>query len=137
MDFEQLLASRALSSSAKESTTCSLAASVAFFNSLAEAGLDICLLYFLKARFGFKKDQLAGVLHIAYVGATISNMIIMPTFGPLVGEENLLSLGLFAGFLHVYFLTALHGKPGCVLFRDVKRASSSSSRLALVGFGLK
>ncbi|KAL3812768.1 hypothetical protein ACJIZ3_014036 [Penstemon smallii] len=52
----------------------SLAAFVAFFNSLAEAGLQACLLYFLKARFQFKKDQLADVLLIAYIGATLSNM---------------------------------------------------------------
>ncbi|KAK4401358.1 hypothetical protein Sango_0876500 [Sesamum angolense] len=58
----------------KSSITFSLAACVAFFNSLAEAGLQACLLYFLKARFQFKKDQFADVLLIAYIGATISNM---------------------------------------------------------------
>ncbi|KAL3613926.1 hypothetical protein CASFOL_042000 [Castilleja foliolosa] len=87
----------------KSSTTFSLAAFVAFFNSLAEAGLDACLLYFLKARFHFKKDQFADVLLIAYVGATLSNMLFMPTLGPKIGEEKLLSLGLFAGFLNMFF----------------------------------
>ncbi|XP_020552050.1 hippocampus abundant transcript 1 protein-like isoform X2 [Sesamum indicum] len=58
----------------KSSITFSLAACVTFFNSLAEAGLQSCLLYFLKARFQFKKDQFADVLLIAYIGATISNM---------------------------------------------------------------
>ncbi|KAL0365702.1 UNVERIFIED_CONTAM: Tetracycline resistance protein, class G [Sesamum angustifolium] len=83
--------------------TFSLAACVAFFNSLAEAGLQACLLYFLKARFQFKKDQFADVLLIAYIGATISNMLLMPTVGPIIGEETLLSLGLFAGFLNMFF----------------------------------
>ncbi|KAK6159607.1 hypothetical protein DH2020_006921 [Rehmannia glutinosa] len=87
----------------KSSITFSLAAFVAFFNSLAEAGLQACLLYFLKARFHFKKDQFADVLLIAYIGATISNMIFMPTLGPLIGEETLLSVGLFAGFLNMFF----------------------------------
>ncbi|KAK4437600.1 Hippocampus abundant transcript 1 protein [Sesamum alatum] len=87
----------------KSSITFSLAAFVAFFNSLAEAGLQACLLYFLKARFQFKKDQLADVLLIAYIGATISNMLLMPTLGPIIGEETLLSLGLFAGFLNMFF----------------------------------
>ncbi|KAL0422942.1 UNVERIFIED_CONTAM: hypothetical protein Slati_3317100 [Sesamum latifolium] len=58
----------------KSSITFSLAACVAFFNSLAEAGLQACLLYFLKARFQFKKDQFADVLLIAYIGATLSNV---------------------------------------------------------------
>ncbi|GFQ00541.1 hypothetical protein PHJA_002198000 [Phtheirospermum japonicum] len=71
----------------KSSTTFSLAAFVAFFNSLAETGLEACLLYFLKARFHFKKDQFADVLLIAYVGATISNMLFMPTLGPKIGED--------------------------------------------------
>ncbi|KAL3813993.1 hypothetical protein ACJIZ3_015261 [Penstemon smallii] len=87
----------------KSSITFSLVAFVAFFNSLAEAGLQACLMYFLKARFHFKKDQLADVLFIAYIGATISNMLIMPIFGPLIGEETMLSLGLFAGFLNMFF----------------------------------
>ncbi|KAL0334546.1 UNVERIFIED_CONTAM: Hippocampus abundant transcript 1 protein [Sesamum radiatum] len=87
----------------KSSITFSLAACVAFFNSLAEAGLQACLLYFLKARFQFKKDQFADVLLIAYIGATISNMLLMPTLGPIIGEETLLSLGLFAGFLNMFF----------------------------------
>ncbi|KAL6522522.1 hypothetical protein OROMI_031480 [Orobanche minor] len=86
----------------KSSITFSLAAFVAFFNSLAEAGLQACLLYFLKARFHFKKDQFADVLLIAYIGATISNMLFMPTLGPKIGEEKLLSLGLFAGFLNMF-----------------------------------
>ncbi|CAA0827753.1 Major facilitator superfamily protein [Striga hermonthica] len=87
----------------KSSVTFSLAACVTFFNSLAEAGLDACLMYFLKARFHFMKDQFADVLLIAYIGATISNMVFMPTLGPIIGEEKLLSLGLFAGFLNMFF----------------------------------
>ncbi|CAA2970860.1 hippocampus abundant transcript 1 [Olea europaea subsp. europaea] len=87
----------------KSSITFSLAASIAFFNSLAEAGLEACLQYFLKARFHFMKDQFADVLLIAYIGATISNVIFMPIFGPVIGEEVLLSLGLFAGFLNMFF----------------------------------
>ncbi|KAG8368050.1 hypothetical protein BUALT_Bualt15G0005100 [Buddleja alternifolia] len=86
----------------RSSIKFSLAAFVAFFNSLAEAGLQSCLLYFLKARFHFKKDQFADVLLIAYIGATVSNMVFMPTLGPRIGEETLLSLGMFAGFLNMF-----------------------------------
>ncbi|KZV41131.1 hippocampus abundant transcript 1 protein-like [Dorcoceras hygrometricum] len=86
----------------KSSFTFSLAASVAFFNSLAEGGLRTCLLYFLKARFHFGKDQFADVLLIAYIGAALSNMIFMPIFGPAIGEETLLSIATFAGFLNMF-----------------------------------
>ncbi|PIN09494.1 putative transporter ADD1 (major facilitator superfamily) [Handroanthus impetiginosus] len=87
----------------RSSVTFSLAAFVAFFNSLGEAGLQACLLYFLKARFHYNKDQLADMLLITYTAAAISNMFFMPTVGPHIGEELLLSLGLFAGFLNMFF----------------------------------
>ncbi|XP_073123855.1 uncharacterized protein [Henckelia pumila] len=87
----------------KSSFAFSLAAFVAFFNSLAEGGLQTCLLYFLKARFHFGKDQFADLLLIAYIGAALSNMIFMPLFGPAIGEETLLSIALFAGFLNMFF----------------------------------
>ncbi|XP_075503589.1 uncharacterized protein LOC142540962 [Primulina tabacum] len=87
----------------KSSFTFSLAAFVAFFYSLAEGGLQTCLLYFLKARFHFGKDQFADLLLIAYIGAALSNMIFMPIFGPAIGEETLLSIALFAGFLNMFF----------------------------------
>ncbi|KAL7118490.1 hypothetical protein ACP275_02G005000 [Erythranthe tilingii] len=103
IDIKKIPSPRDIFRLLKSSITFSLAAFVAFFNSLAEAGLQTCLLYFLKARFGFMKDQFADVLLIAYIGATISNMLFMPTLGPRIGEETLLSLGLFAGFLNMFF----------------------------------
>ncbi|KAI3446295.1 hypothetical protein Pfo_002960 [Paulownia fortunei] len=86
----------------KSSITFSLLACVAFFNSLAEAGIQAFLLYFLKARFHFKKDQFADILLITYGGATISSMLFLPVLGPFIGEETLLVLGLFAGFLNIF-----------------------------------
>ncbi|KZV24886.1 hippocampus abundant transcript-like protein 1 [Dorcoceras hygrometricum] len=82
----------------KSSFTFSLAAFVAFFNSLAEGGLRTCLL----AHFHFGKDQFAELLLIAYIGAALSNMIFMPIFGPAIGEETLLSVATFAGFLNMF-----------------------------------
>ncbi|KAI3447914.1 hypothetical protein Pfo_004579 [Paulownia fortunei] len=93
----------------KSSITVSLASSVAFFNSLAEAGIQAFLMYYLKARFHFQKDQFADIWLITYIGATISNMLLMPTLGPLLGEETLLCIGLFAGFLNVPYASALLG----------------------------
>ncbi|XP_073125664.1 uncharacterized protein [Henckelia pumila] len=83
------------------SVTFSLASFVAFFNSLAEAGIQAFLMYFLKARFHFNKDQFADIWLITYITATISNMVLMPILGSLLGEETLLCLGLFAGFVNM------------------------------------
>ncbi|XP_057769197.1 uncharacterized protein LOC130989253 isoform X2 [Salvia miltiorrhiza] len=82
----------------KSSTTMSLASFVAFFNSLAEAGISAFLMYFLKARFHFQKDQFADIWLITYTAATFSSMVLMPLLGPIIGEETLLCIGLFAGF---------------------------------------
>ncbi|KAI3446296.1 hypothetical protein Pfo_002961 [Paulownia fortunei] len=83
----------------KNSTTFAVAAFVSFFNSLAEAGAQSFLMYFLKARFHFNKDQFALVFLITNFGATLTNVLFMPILGPVVGEETLLSFGLFNGFL--------------------------------------
>ncbi|GFP89079.1 hypothetical protein PHJA_001051600 [Phtheirospermum japonicum] len=85
----------------KSSRTVSFASFVAFFNSLAEAGIQSFLMYYLKARFHFQKDQFADIWLITYVSATVSSMVVMPILGPLLGEETLLCIGLFAGFLNM------------------------------------
>ncbi|XP_011088647.1 hippocampus abundant transcript 1 protein [Sesamum indicum] len=85
----------------KSSGTVSLASFIVFFNSLAEAGIQAFLMYYLKARFHFQKDQFADIWLITYISATVSNMVLMPTLGPLLGEETLLCIGLFAGFLNM------------------------------------
>ncbi|KAL8543384.1 hypothetical protein ACS0TY_004062 [Phlomoides rotata] len=85
----------------KSSHTVSLASFVAFFNSIAEAGIQSSLMYYLKARFHFGKDQFSEIWLITYIAATISNMVVMPILGPLLGEETLLCMGLFAGFLNM------------------------------------
>ncbi|KAK6159608.1 hypothetical protein DH2020_006922 [Rehmannia glutinosa] len=82
----------------KSNVTVSLASFVAFFNSLAEAGIQAFLMYYLKARFHFQKDQFADIWFITYISATT---VLMPILGPLLGEETLLCMGLFAGFLNM------------------------------------
>ncbi|CAA0827752.1 Major facilitator superfamily protein [Striga hermonthica] len=85
----------------KSSLTLSLASFVAFFNSLAEAGIQAFLMYYLKARFQFGKDQFADIWLITYISATISSMVLMPTLARFIGEETMLCMGLFAGFLNM------------------------------------
>ncbi|KAM7470953.1 hypothetical protein LguiA_009136 [Lonicera macranthoides] len=83
----------------KSSPTFSQAAVVAFFNSLAEGGLQSSLLYFYKAQFQFNKDQFADLMLIVNLAGAISQLLFMPKLAPVIGEEKLLSIGLFGGFL--------------------------------------
>ncbi|KAG5595572.1 hypothetical protein H5410_036804, partial [Solanum commersonii] len=80
--------------------TFSLAASVAFLNSLA-GGEQAPFQYFLKARFHFKKDNFADVMLIANFCSATSQLLLMPMLAPLIGEEVLLCLGLIAGFTNL------------------------------------
>ncbi|MBA0565756.1 hypothetical protein Golob_010617 [Gossypium lobatum] len=56
----------------KSSLTFSQAAIVSFFSNLADVGLHASLLYYLKARFHFNKDQFADLMVITGVAGTIS-----------------------------------------------------------------
>ncbi|KAG5074696.1 hypothetical protein JHK84_055927 [Glycine max] len=56
------------------SPTFSQAAMVSFFNSLADGGLMAVLLYYLKARFQFNKNQFADLLMITGIGATLAQV---------------------------------------------------------------
>ncbi|KAA8535963.1 hypothetical protein F0562_028441 [Nyssa sinensis] len=85
----------------KSSVTFSQAAFVAFFNSLAEGGVQASLLYFLKARFHFNKDQFADMMLIFSIAGTVSQLLFMPMFAPVLGEEKLLSIGLLVGFANM------------------------------------
>ncbi|XP_043712094.1 hippocampus abundant transcript-like protein 1 isoform X2 [Telopea speciosissima] len=80
----------------------SQAAVVAFFNNFSEGALHSSLLFFLKARFHFSKDQFADLLLIAGFAGAISQLVLMPILAPFLGEEKLLIIGLFAGCTHMF-----------------------------------
>ncbi|KAJ3680472.1 hypothetical protein LUZ60_016750 [Juncus effusus] len=84
------------------SLTMSRAAVITFFHSLGESGLQTALMYYLKAQFHFSKDQYANLLLIAGTAGTISQLTLMPFLAPIIGEEKLLTLGLFASCAHVF-----------------------------------
>ncbi|PON45047.1 Tetracycline resistance protein/multidrug resistance protein [Parasponia andersonii] len=81
----------------KNSKTFSQAAIVSFFLTLGEGGFQASLLYFLKARFHYNKNQFADIILISGVAGTISQLLFMPLIAPIVEEETLLSIGLFVG----------------------------------------
>uniref|UniRef100_A0A0C9QTW5 TSA: Wollemia nobilis Ref_Wollemi_Transcript_9975_1906 transcribed RNA sequence n=1 Tax=Wollemia nobilis TaxID=56998 RepID=A0A0C9QTW5_9CONI len=78
---------------------------ITFFSNLGEAGLQGSLLYYLKARFFFDKDQFADLMLIAAVAGAVSQLFLMPFLTQYIGEKKLLCMGLFACFLH----TLLYG----------------------------
>ncbi|XP_044509542.1 hippocampus abundant transcript-like protein 1 isoform X2 [Mangifera indica] len=92
---------RDVTSLLKSSVTLSQAAVVAFFSSLADGGMQASLLYFLKAQFHFNKDQFADLMLIVGVAGMFSQLLFMPFLAPVIAERKLLSIGLFAGCIHM------------------------------------
>ncbi|KAB5561492.1 hypothetical protein DKX38_006449 [Salix brachista] len=60
----------------KSSTTFSQAAVVAFFNSIAEGGMQASIMYYLKARFHFSKNQYADLMLLLGIAGMASQACI-------------------------------------------------------------
>ncbi|XP_015574799.1 tetracycline resistance protein, class H isoform X2 [Ricinus communis] len=86
----------------KSSVTFTQAAIVAFFINLSEVGLHASLMYYLKARFHFNKNQFADLMVISGIAGTISQLLLMPLLAPALGEARLLSVGLFFTCIHMF-----------------------------------
>ncbi|XP_023545712.1 hippocampus abundant transcript 1 protein isoform X2 [Cucurbita pepo subsp. pepo] len=84
-----------------KTSTTKQAAIVAFFGNLADVGLHASILYYLKARFHFNKDKFADLLMISGAASTFSQLLLMPILVPALGEETLLSVGLFFNCVHM------------------------------------
>ncbi|XP_062205626.1 uncharacterized protein LOC133907574 [Phragmites australis] len=86
------------------SSTFSRAAVVTFFHGLGETGLLTALLYFLKAKFHYSKNQYANLLLITGITGSFSQLTVMPLLVPKLGEQKLLIIALIAscghGFLY-------------------------------------
>lgn len=85
----------------RSSLTLSLATVIAFLNGLGEGGQQTPFLYFLKARLQYNKDNFAVLMLIGYSGAAIGQLFLMPRLAPITGEEAILSLSLFTGFMNM------------------------------------
>ncbi|CAL4919794.1 unnamed protein product [Urochloa decumbens] len=78
------------------------AATITFFCSLGEHGLETALLYYLKAQFGYSKDEFADLLLIVGAAGMLSQLTVMPILAPILGEEILLIVGLLGGCTQVF-----------------------------------
>ncbi|OAY37394.1 hippocampus abundant transcript-like protein 1 isoform X2 [Manihot esculenta] len=100
--FKKILTLGDLISLLKCSATFSQVAVVAFFNSLAEGGIQASAMYYWKARFHFNKNQYADLLLLAGAAGMVSQLVFMPFLTPFISEEKLLSIGLFMGFINMF-----------------------------------
>ncbi|XP_008445315.1 uncharacterized protein LOC103488384 [Cucumis melo] len=85
----------------KTSSTFSQAAVVAFFSNLADVGHHASIMYYLKAKFHFDKDRIADLMVISGVASSISQLLLTPILVPVLGENRLLSVGVFFNCLHM------------------------------------
>ncbi|KAG6528259.1 hypothetical protein ZIOFF_010410 [Zingiber officinale] len=86
----------------RSSKNLTRAAAVAFFANLSDSGYQVALLYYLKAKFHYSKDQFADLmLMIGSLGAA-SQLLLMPLLAPAIGEERLLIIGLLASCAHIF-----------------------------------
>lgn len=123
----------------KCSPTFSQAAIVSFFNSLADGGLMAVLLYYLKARYQFNKNQFADLMMITGIGATLAQLFLMPILVPFIGEEKLLSTGLLISCINIFVYSVSwaawvpYALAGCSVFAVFVRPSLCSIASKQVG----